>query len=46
VLAALDEEQAGGFIAEYAGRIRGAYRRGKTGTIFPFRRVFAVVRRR
>jgi trans-aconitate 2-methyltransferase len=45
VLAALDEEQGAAFLAEYAGRLRGAYRSGPFGTFFPFRRVFAVVRR-
>jgi trans-aconitate 2-methyltransferase len=45
VLAVLDEEQAGDFVAEYAQRVRGAYRRCELGTIFPFRRVFAVVHR-
>jgi trans-aconitate 2-methyltransferase len=45
VLAVLDQEQASDFLAEYAERVRGAYRRGQFGTLFPFRRVFAVVHR-
>lgn len=46
VLAQLDTEQAASFTAEYAERVRAAFRQGSFGTIFPFRRVFAVVRRR
>jgi trans-aconitate 2-methyltransferase len=46
VLAMLDEEQAAAFVAEYGQRLRGAYRTGPLGTVFPFRRVFAVVHRR
>jgi trans-aconitate 2-methyltransferase len=45
VLAALDEEQAAGFISEYAERLRTAYPAETFGTVFPFRRVFAVVHR-
>lgn len=45
VLALLDEEQAASFIADYARRLRGAYQAGPLGTVFPFRRVFAVARR-
>jgi trans-aconitate 2-methyltransferase len=45
VLAALDREQAAEFLAEYAERLRPAYRPRPFGTIFPFRRVFAVVHR-
>jgi trans-aconitate 2-methyltransferase len=45
VLAALDAEQADGFLAEYTERLRGAYRAESFGVIFPFRRVFAVARR-
>lgn len=45
VLAALDEEQARDFIAEYAPRVRAAYSPGPSGTLFPFRRLFTVVRR-
>ena len=45
VLAALDDEQGAAFLAEYGGRLRGAYKPGQFGTFFPFRRVFAVVHR-
>jgi trans-aconitate 2-methyltransferase len=45
VLAALDEEQAAGFLAEYGERVRAAYPPGPFGTMFPFRRVFAVAHR-
>jgi len=46
VLALLDEERAADFVAEYAKRVREAYPGGSFGTIFPFRRVFVVLRRR
>jgi trans-aconitate 2-methyltransferase len=45
VLAALDAEAARDFLAEYGERIRRAYPPGPFGTVFPFRRVFAVARR-
>ncbi|MGD0704673.1 MAG: trans-aconitate 2-methyltransferase [Trebonia sp.] len=45
VLAALDSEQAAAFVGEYADRLRQVYKPRPFGTIFPFRRVFAVVRR-
>ncbi|MCL2585366.1 MAG: trans-aconitate 2-methyltransferase [Streptosporangiales bacterium] len=45
VLARLDAEQAADFVEEYGKRVGGAYRRYPFGVIFPFRRVFAVVRR-
>jgi trans-aconitate 2-methyltransferase len=45
VLAALDPGQAAGFVAEYAERLRRVYQPRPFGTIFPFRRVFAVVHR-
>jgi trans-aconitate 2-methyltransferase len=45
VLALLDPEQATSFIADYADRLRGAYKAGPLGTVFPFRRVFAVAHR-
>jgi trans-aconitate 2-methyltransferase len=45
VLAALDDEQAGAFLAEYGERVRAAYHTGPFGTFFPFRRVFTVVHR-
>jgi trans-aconitate 2-methyltransferase len=45
VLAALDADQARDFLAEYGTRIREAYPPSSFGTLFPFRRVFAVARR-
>jgi len=45
VLAALDERQAEGFLAEYAERLRGTCRPESFGVVFPFRRVFAVVQK-
>jgi trans-aconitate 2-methyltransferase len=45
VLAVLDEDQAAGFLADYGERIRAAYPPSSFGTVFPFRRVFAVARR-
>jgi trans-aconitate 2-methyltransferase len=45
VLAALDSEQAAAFVDEYADRLRQVYKPRSFGTIFPFRRVFAVVHR-
>ena len=45
VLAALDAEQAAAFVAEYGERLAAEYQPHPFGTIFPFRRVFAVVRR-
>jgi trans-aconitate 2-methyltransferase len=45
VLAALDSEQAAAFTGEYAERLRQVYKPRSFGTVFPFRRVFAVVRR-
>jgi trans-aconitate 2-methyltransferase len=45
VLAELDEEQAAAFLGEYGERLRAAYEHRPFGTIFPFRRVFAVVHR-
>ena len=45
VLAALDEEQAAAFLGEYGERLRAAYHPHPFGTLFPFRRVFAVVHR-
>jgi trans-aconitate 2-methyltransferase len=45
VLAALDEEQATDFLAEYGERVRAAYPPSSFGTLFPFRRVFAVAHR-
>ena len=45
VLAVLDADQAADFLAEYGEKIRVAYRPGEFGTVFPFRRVFAVAHR-
>lgn len=45
VLAELDEEQAAAFLGEYGERVRDAYHPQPFGTVFPFRRVFAVVHR-
>jgi trans-aconitate 2-methyltransferase len=45
VLAALDDEQAAAFSGEYAQRLSEAYKPRPFGTIFPFRRVFAVAHR-
>jgi trans-aconitate 2-methyltransferase len=45
VLAALDAEAARDFLAEYGERLRRAYPLRSFGTVFPFRRVFAVARR-
>jgi trans-aconitate 2-methyltransferase len=45
VLSVLDAEQADDFLREYGERVRDAYRPHSFGTVFPFRRVFAVVHR-
>jgi trans-aconitate 2-methyltransferase len=45
VLAALDADQAAGFVREYGERVAAEYRPKSFGTLFPFRRVFAVVHR-
>jgi len=45
VIAALDPVQQAEFLAEYAALLRDAYPRAPYGTIFPFRRVFAVAHR-
>ncbi len=45
VLAALTAEQAAEFCAEYGKRLATAYPSGRHGTVFPFRRIFAVGRR-
>jgi trans-aconitate 2-methyltransferase len=42
VLAALSEGDAAQFSAEYAEALHTAYPRRAEGTLFPFRRVFAV----
>jgi trans-aconitate 2-methyltransferase len=46
VLSALDGDQAGAFLDEYAERLRQVYDPGPFGTMFPFRRVFTVLHRR
>ena len=45
VLDALDEDRAADFLAEYGRKVREAYPLRPFGTIFPFRRVFAVAHR-
>ncbi|MBT2491771.1 trans-aconitate 2-methyltransferase [Streptomyces sp. ISL-96] len=47
VLTALadDPEAREAFVAEYAEALRGAYPAGPHGTVFPFRRIFAVARK-
>jgi trans-aconitate 2-methyltransferase len=45
ILAVLGEGQAADFLAEYGERLRTAYPAEPFGTVFPFRRVFAVVHR-
>jgi trans-aconitate 2-methyltransferase len=46
VLAALPAGEAREFEAEYAARLEEAYPKGAHGTVFPFRRIFAVARKR
>ncbi len=46
VLAALDQDQAKEFMAEYGALMRQAYPPLAYGTVLPFRRVFVVARRR
>jgi trans-aconitate 2-methyltransferase len=45
VLAVLDADQAADFLADYGARVRAAYPPSSFGTVFPFRRVFAVAHR-
>ena len=45
VLAVLDAERAADFLAEYGEQLRAAYPPSSFGTVFPFRRVFAVAHR-
>ena len=45
VMAALDDDDARRFEAEYAAALRDAYPRSVHGTVFPFRRIFAVGRK-
>ncbi|MET1064044.1 MAG: trans-aconitate 2-methyltransferase [Arthrobacter sp.] len=46
VLAALSAPDARDFEAEYSARLAQAYPAGPHGTVFPFRRIFAVARKR
>lgn len=46
VLAALSAADATDFEAEYSALLAGAYPAGPHGTVFPFRRIFAVARKR
>ena len=46
VIAALPPAQARGFLADYRARMSEAYPAAPYGTVFPFRRVFAVAVRR
>ncbi len=48
VLTALadDPGASGAFVAEYARALRAAYPTGPHGTVFPFRRIFAVARKK
>lgn len=46
VLAALSASDARDFEAEYSARLAQAYPAGPHGTVFPFRRIFAVARKR
>lgn len=46
VLAALPAGEAREFEAEYSARLAEAYPAGRHGTVFPFRRIFAVARKR
>ena len=46
VLAALPPGQTADFLADYGARMREAYPAASYGTVFPFRRVFAVAVRR
>ena len=45
VLAALSEDDAAAFTAEFAAQLREAYPPTPAGTLFPFRRVFVVARK-
>jgi trans-aconitate 2-methyltransferase len=46
VLAALPQDQATAFEKQYAAMLRTAYPTGPHGTVFPFRRIFAVAQKR
>jgi trans-aconitate 2-methyltransferase len=45
VLAALPPEDAAAFEAEYGARLTDAYPATAHGTVYPFRRIFAVARK-
>jgi trans-aconitate 2-methyltransferase len=45
VLDVLDADRAADFLADYGARVRAAYPPSSFGTVFPFRRVFAVAHR-
>ena len=45
VLAALSPDEAAGFEAEYGARLADAYPATAHGTVYPFRRIFAVARK-
>ena len=45
VLAVLSTEEGVAFEAEYAAALRAAYPGTGHGTVFPFRRIFAVARK-
>lgn len=46
VLAALPQDQGAAFEKQYAAMLRTAYPADRHGTVFPFRRIFAVARKR
>jgi trans-aconitate 2-methyltransferase len=46
VLAALSEEDGQAYETEYAAAVKRAYRETEYGTIYPFRRIFAVARKK
>lgn len=46
VLAALPEDEAHAFESQYAAALREAYPRDRHGTVFAFRRIFAVARKK
>jgi trans-aconitate 2-methyltransferase len=46
VLAALSEEDGRAYETEYAAALKRAYRETEHGTVYPFRRIFAVARKK
>ena len=46
VLAALSEEDGRAYETEYAAAVKRAYRETEHGTVYPFRRIFAVARKK